>query len=72
MSVISWENPPEKRHKWADIAKELQARPNEWAKVAEATTTGAASNLKKCDPRIRIRTVSVGNGKSDLYAQFVP
>ena len=79
---LKWVEPPANKGphgKWADIANELRARPNEWAVVAtnvslsysSALRSGSASGWTRGEFEVRTVGSDVNRGRGDIYARFI-
>lgn len=79
---LKWVEPPTNKGphgKWAEIADELRARPNEWALVASQASLSYSSALRSGSApgwtrgEFEVRTVGndVSRTRGDIYARYI-
>jgi hypothetical protein len=76
MSEIKWQEPPTFNRgtngKWDGIRAELQARPGEWALVAEKVSASAATVQSRPGFEfVSRRKPEYPLGRADIYARYV-
>jgi hypothetical protein len=80
--IVQWEAPPPRRggrvHDWDAIAKELRARPGEWALVAVCTNQTTAASTARYIRDGKYKPMSAGfdatsrtvDGEARVYARY--
>jgi len=80
MSGLEWKQPPTdgRSRDWPAVAAALTSRPGEWARIATNTSASLTTRIRQGAIAVfqpagtfEARSVSVGDGKFDVYARFV-